>query len=81
MGLVTNVYWECPGCGQKNTAQMYGEVDDPSEFPIDQVPVSRGLKWDAACECCGKYKPTDPPEIYTRMPIVRIDHEAEDEYD
>jgi hypothetical protein len=65
MGPVTNVYWECPGCYNKNNAQIYGEWEDPDEFPIDKVPISRGLKWNPPCELCGKYQLENAPEIYT----------------
>jgi len=32
MGLVTNVFWSCPGCGSKE--QAHGDCDDPDEFTV-----------------------------------------------
>lgn len=60
MGLVTNVFWTCPGCGSKERAQAYGGWDDPDEFPVDAVPASRGLKWNPPCGKCGKFRLTMP---------------------
>ena len=74
MGLVTDVYWECPGCGTKNKAQVYGEWDDPEEFHRKHIPISRGLKWNPPCEC-GQYKLENPPEMYVEYPIKRLDLE------
>ena len=56
MGLVTDIYWNCPGCGSKERAQAYGEWDDPNEFHPHFVPVDRGLKWNPVCSKCGKFQ-------------------------
>ena len=61
MGLVTDVFWKCP-CGSREQAQAYGEDGDPSEFPVDAVPASRGLKWAPPCERCGKFR-LEMPEV------------------
>lgn len=60
MGLVTDVFWECPGCGSREQAQVYGDWDHPSEFPVDAVPSSTSLKWNPPCSKCGKFKLTMP---------------------
>lgn len=56
MGLVTDVYWACPGCHSKQKAQVYGGWDDPDEFPVDAVPSSTSLKWNPPCTSCGRYR-------------------------
>lgn len=56
MGLVTDVFWACPGCGSREQAQAYGAWDDPKEFPPSLVPVDRGLKWNPPCSKCGKFQ-------------------------
>lgn len=56
MGLVTDVFWTCPGCGSREQAQAYGEWDDPGEFSPLEVPVDRGLKWNPPCSKCGKFR-------------------------
>ena len=68
MGLVTNVYWTCPGCGNQQTAQTYGEGDDPKEFPVTAVPRSRGLKWNPPCDICGKYRLVMPEVLVSCHP-------------
>lgn len=60
MGLVTDVFWNCPGCGSRENAQVYGTWDDPDEFPVDAVPSTTELKWNPPCTKCGKYKLTMP---------------------
>ncbi len=60
MGLVTDVYWDCPGCGGREQAQAYGDWHDPVEFPVDAVPAGRGLKWNPPCTRCGGYQLTMP---------------------
>ena len=64
MGLVTNVFWVCPGCGSREQSQVYGEWGDPYEFPVDAVPADRGFKWNPPCEKCGKF--------YLKAPIVTV---------
>ena len=73
MGLVTDIYWICPGCRKENKAQVYGEWEDPPEFRINCVPISRQLKWNPPCEQCGLFKLDNHPEIYVPLPIVKVD--------
>lgn len=68
MGLVTNVYWTCPGCGSREMAQVYGDYDDPSEFPMDAVPSGRGLKWNPPCDSCGKFRLVMPIVLMQCVP-------------
>ncbi len=70
MGLVTNVYWVCPGCGSREQAQAYGEYDDPEEFPVGAVPASRGLKWSPPCSKCGKYELVLPEVLVACVPTL-----------
>lgn len=70
MGLVTDVFWTCPGCGSREQAQAYGEWDDPKEFPVDAVPASRGLKWNPPCYKCSKYKLTMPEVLVKCEPVL-----------
>lgn len=65
MGMVTNVFWNCPGCGSRQQAQAYGEVCDPDEFPVTAVPASHGLKWNPPCDGCGEYR-LMMPEVYVQ---------------
>lgn len=74
MGWVTDVFWECPGCKTKNQAQVYGSCEDPKEFPITSVPLSRGLKWNPPCKHCHKYQLVDAPEVYGTLPIIKVDN-------
>lgn len=68
MGLVTDVFWTCPGCGSREQAQAYGESCDPKEFPVEAVPASRGLKWNPPCEKCGKFRLTMPEVMVACVP-------------
>ncbi len=70
MGLVTDVFWTCPGCGSRERAQAYGDWDDPEEFPIDAVPAGRGLKWHPPCGKCGQYKLTMPEVLVKCEPVL-----------
>lgn len=72
MGLVTNVFWTCPNCDTANQAQVYGECDDPEEFPITAVPESRGLKWDPPCGGCGQFQLKYPEERLVELEIRRV---------
>lgn len=59
MGLVVDIHWGCPGCGEKNYAQGYGGWDDPEEgYNYKCVPLNHAssLKWSPACKKCGEYK-------------------------
>jgi hypothetical protein len=56
MGLVTDVYWNCPGCNSKQHAQTYGEWNDPGEFHPHFIPVDRGLSYNPPCTSCGNYQ-------------------------
>ena len=73
MGLVTDIYWICPGCGSKETAQVYGDYEDPMDFPVDAVPSDRELKWNPPCEKCGKHKLIEPPPVLVKYRIVPTD--------
>jgi hypothetical protein len=69
MGMVTDVFWNCPGCGSREQAQAYGEISDPEEFPAQAVPASRGLKWNPPCSKCGKFKLIMPEVLVTCIPF------------
>ena len=60
MGLVTDVWWRCPGCGSLQQAQANGEWNDPPSFPSHAVPSDRYLKWNPPCGSCGRYRLTLP---------------------
>jgi len=70
MGLVTDVYWTCPGCGTRMQAQVYGEASDPPEFPVTGIPAGRELKWAPPCRDCKNYELTIP-ETLVHGRIVR----------
>jgi len=76
MGLVTNVFWICPGCGSREQAQVYGEWTDPEEFPVDAVPSSRGLKWNPPCKKCGKFRLT-MPEVLAKCEPQAVETETD----
>lgn len=70
MGLVTNVYWTCPGCGSRERAQIYGEWNDPDEFNVVAVPGDRSLKWNPPCTKCGKFRLIEPASVeYKPVPV------------
>ncbi len=71
MGLVTSVFWTCPGCGSEQEAQLYGEWDDPKQFPVSAVPASRGLKWNPPCTKCGGYRLV-VPEVYVHCAVEKV---------
>ena len=77
MGMVTNVKWECPGCGKENIAQLYddfypsGDYDSP--LPRKAIPSNAELKWNPPCEGCGEYKLAEPPVVLVEFPIERTD--------
>ena len=74
MGLVTDVYWICPGCGSREQAQVYGGWEDPPEFPVDAVPGDRGLKWNPPCEKCGKFRLKEPKTVkFSPVPVGDIE--------
>lgn len=71
MGLVTDVFWICPGCGSRQQAQAYGEWNDPKEFPVSAVPCSRWpLKWNPPCEECGQYRLVMPVVNVACVPVL-----------
>ena len=72
MGLVTDVFWTCPGCGSREQAQAYGEWGDPKEFPVDAVPASRTLKWNPPCSKCGLYKLNIPDVLVRCEPVLVV---------
>lgn len=76
MGLVSNVFWDCPGCGSREQAQAYGGWDDPDEFPVGAVPASRGLKWNPPCSRCGNYRLTMPEVLVACVPQAVTGHDA-----
>jgi hypothetical protein len=67
MGLVTDVFWDCPGCGSRERAQTYGEWDDPNEFHPHFIPGGRSLKWNPPCSKCGKFR-LMPPQYVKHEP-------------
>ena len=68
MGMVTDVFWTCPGCESREKAQAYGGHDDPDEFPVGAVPASRWLKWNPPCGKCGNYRLTMPVVLVACVP-------------
>jgi hypothetical protein len=72
MGLVTDIFWNCPGCGSREQAQTYGDWGDPSEFPLHRVPASRGLKWNPPCSKCGNFKLV-MPETYVACSVIAVE--------
>lgn len=56
MGLVTDVPWQCPKCGHKNTWQLFHHFLDPDEIDYKEMPIVRlgDFKWTPDCEGCGK---------------------------
>ena len=71
MGLVTDIFWVCPGCGSRENAQAYGSWDDPMEFPVDAVPSDRELKWNPPCKGCGSFR-LELPVVLLPCKIVNI---------
>jgi len=76
MGLVTDIKWRCPGCDSLQVAQVYGEWNDPIEFPVNSVPGDRSLKWNPPCAKCGKYQLKEPSTVTYAPALVK---QAEDE--
>lgn len=73
MALVTDVYWTCPGCCSRETAQVLGDYVDPEEFPLDAVPTNRGgLRWNPPCRACGKFRLMMPPTIKCEPQQVKL---------
>ena len=58
MGMVTDVNWNCPGCGSRERAQLYGTVGDGSDLEMDAVPMGSEVKWNPVCTKCGRYRLT-----------------------
>ena len=77
MGMVTDVEWECPGCGKKQIAQLYddqyGEDHDYEPLPRKAIPANASLKWNPPCKSCGKYRLVEPPVILVEFPIERVE--------
>lgn len=83
MGLVTDVFWDCPGCGTKNQAQLYGwtdegDISDPNksglpELPRTAIPSDRCLKWNPPCTGCGIYRLTEPEPVLMEFPIKEVE--------
>ena len=78
VGLVTDVFWTCPGCQSREKAQAYGDWDDPDEFPVDAVPASRGLKWNPPCSKCGKYRLVMPETLVACKPAPTFERKRDD---
>lgn len=76
VGLVTDVFWTCPGCSSREKAQAYGDWDDPDEFPVTAVPASRGLKWNPPCTKCGRFRLV-MPEVLVACQPQPIDQESD----
>ena len=83
MGMVTDVEWECPGCGANNIAQLYGDFyaedegypeNRPSPLSRKAIPSDAELKWNPPCEGCGKYRLDMPPRVLIELPVVKVDH-------
>lgn len=56
MGLVTDVYWNCPGCGSRERGQLYDIVGDGEDLELDAAPLGETVKWDPPCSRCGRFK-------------------------
>lgn len=81
MGMVTDVEWECPECGIKNIAQLYGDCyidgSDYKALPRKAIPSDARLKWNPPCSGCGLYRLVEPPVILVEFPIERVSEEGE----
>lgn len=74
MGLVTDVFWNCPGCGSRELAQVGGYYGD--ELSTDAIPVEcGGLRWNPPCRKCGKFRLM--PEPFTRCTPQPIEQEQQ----
>lgn len=79
MGIVTDVNWNCPGCGTVNNAQLYDDYYPPYDEdynPIShkQLPYGVSLKWNPPCEKCKEYQLKDP-SILVDLPIIKLNSE------
>jgi len=81
--MVTDVEWECPGCGKRNIAQLYDDFYpqhfDNKPLPRKAVPSCAKLKWHPPCEGCGEYKLSEPPVVLVEFPIAIV--ELDDDYE
>ena len=75
MGMVTDVKWECPECGEENIAQLYDDFygDDPEPLPRKAIPSNAELKWNPPCKKCGKYRLIEPQVVLVEFPIGRVE--------
>jgi hypothetical protein len=78
MGEVTNVRWNCPGCGEPNISQIYGFWDDETYedgalgLEHTEIPFkAASLKWEPPCKKCAQYRLTEPDYLVT-LPIVKV---------
>ena len=81
MGIVTDVEWDCPKCGKKNIAQLYGDYYPDDYFDRDgkpeplshrAIPSCASLKWNPPCEGCGEYQLSNPVVTLVEFPISRV---------
>ncbi|MCK5609796.1 hypothetical protein KAR91_48440 [Candidatus Pacearchaeota archaeon] len=76
MGMVTDIKWECPGCGKENIAQTYDDfyyTNNYEPLPRKAVPSNAELKWNPPCEKCGEYRLIEPPVMLVEFPIGRVE--------
>lgn len=72
MGMVTDVFWNCPKCDTKNKAQLYDWYED-GELPVKAIPSTATLKWNPPCTECGEYRLVEPPVRLVEFPIEKAD--------
>ncbi|EDL67444.1 MULTISPECIES: hypothetical protein [Pseudomonadota] len=81
MALVANIYWVCPECKTKNTAQVYREYHHEPSYESSSVPACCDLRWNPPCKTCGEFKLEDredsESEELTAMPIVSVNEPSE----
>ena len=80
MGMVTDVKWECPGCGTEQIAQLYDDFypewdgeNKRKPLPRKAVPSNAELKWNPPCEKCGEYRLVEPAAVLVEFPIARVE--------
>jgi len=56
MGLVTDVYWNCPKCARENRAQLSGICGNGDDLKLHEVPLGSDLRWNPACSGCGLFQ-------------------------
>lgn len=78
MAVVTDVEWVCPGCGNRNIAQLYEywyPEDSEEHKPLSHKMLSSHaeLKYNPPCEKCGKFQLVEPLEKIVKFPIIRVE--------